>query len=134
MLGKGRYLTQWLSIYLTYDSSPLNASPSPLSEREYGQIINQIQMAALKITLTGPAQLFISKRILAFDFTRINVSIGTFNLYSGEIRGGKETETDFYGNQVNKQAFFAYFLVKDNLIAARGKGGGLALWGKIEDC
>jgi len=28
------------------------------------------------------------------------------------------------------EVFFVYFLVTDDCIAARGKGGGLAIWGK----
>ena len=31
---------------------------------------------------------------------------------------------------LKEQAFFNYFYFSKNLIAARGKGGGLALWGR----
>jgi hypothetical protein len=131
LLGKGRYLGQWLKIYLSYLDSPLKASLPNLPDREYGTITNQVQIAALTLTLTGPIQLLITKRILAFDFTRLEINLGKLNLYQGYIRGGKEKEDQFYGEQIKKQAFFAYFAVTDSFIAARGKGGGLALWGRV---
>jgi hypothetical protein len=131
LLGKGRYLGQWLKIYLSYCDSPLKESLPILPDREYGTINNQVQIAALTLTLTGPVQLLTTKGILAFDFTRLEISLGKLNLYQGYIRGGKEKEDQFYGNKIKKQAFFAYFTVTDSFIAARGKGGGLAFWGKV---
>lgn len=130
-ISKGRYLGQWLRIYLSYLDSPLKNSSSTLPDREYGTVTNQVQIAALSLTLTGPVQLFTTKGILAFDFTRLEIGLGTLKLYQGYIRGGKEKEEIFYGNSIKEQAFFAYFAVTDSFIAARGKGGGLALWGKV---
>ena len=47
------------------------------------------------------------------------------------IRGGKDSDESFFSQNLNQQAFFSYFLVTDKFIAARGRGGGLALWQKI---
>jgi len=49
-------------------------------------------------------------------------------VYSGEFRGGKEKE--IYDQPIAKLPFFAFFLVTEDFIAARGRGGGLALWVK----
>jgi hypothetical protein len=54
-------------------------------------------------------------------------------LYDGYIRKGQEREARFYEQGVKEQAFFTYFLVQNNAIAARGRGGGLALWTRVSD-
>ena len=51
-------------------------------------------------------------------------------VYSGEFRGGKATATDFSAQSIRTLPFFAFFLVTEDFIAARGRGGGLALWVK----
>jgi len=51
-------------------------------------------------------------------------------VYKGYIRGGEAKEKTFYDESVGKQAFFTYFIVENEIIAARGRGGGLALWSR----
>ena len=80
------------------------------------------------MVLTGPVKFYAKTNILAFDFTQIKVSVSGFNLYTGYIRNGKNREADFCQQSIKEQAFFTYFLVNNSCIAARGKGGGLALW------
>lgn len=46
----------------------------------------------------------------------------------GQIRGGKAQELDFYNQSIGKLPFFGFFLVTEDFIAARGRGGGLAIW------
>ena len=70
---------------------------------------------------------------MAFDFTKITVKLFGIKLYSGYIRGGKESENKFLTENVAKQAFFTYFLIQEKFIAARGRGGGLAIWKKLEN-
>lgn len=62
----------------------------------------------------------------------MQVTLAGLKLYSGYIRGEKKREADFYQQKLKEQAFFNYFLVEDDYIAARGKGGGLALWTKVK--
>jgi hypothetical protein len=52
-------------------------------------------------------------------------------LYNGSVRGGLKTATNFENEPISKQAFFTYFYVSEEAIAARGKGGGLALWSRV---
>jgi len=93
-------------------------------------ISNQIVLGAVKLSVSGPVKFFPKTRLLAFDFTRLNLTLFNRSLYSGFIRNGQVSEANFYQESIKKQAFFAYFLITETMIAARGRGGGLALWVK----
>jgi hypothetical protein len=82
--------------------------------------------------LTGSIKFLAVKNILAFDLTRITVRVEGLNLYRGYIRGGEIKENEFEKESINKQAFFSYFLLDKEIIATRGRSGGLALWCKSE--
>ncbi len=125
VLGAGRFLPRWVTIELSY----LESTSSP----EQGTVENAVELGILKMVLTGPVKFYPKTNILAFDFTRIKVSVSGFNLYTGYIRNGKNREADFYQQSIKEQAFFTYFLVNHSCIAARGRGGGLALWTKVKD-
>lgn len=125
VLGTGRYLPRIIKIKITYDRDQNESS-------ETGKVENSVQFAFLNLSLTGPVKFLARKNILAFDFTVITVTIFGFKLYQSYIRGGKCQEKEFYQTKISKQAFFTYFLIQENFIAARGKGGGLALWNKNE--
>jgi len=122
VLGAGKFLPKLVNIQLTYSQSE--------NSQQQGNVENSVELGLLKIVLTGSVQFWAKKNILAFDFTRMQLSLSGFNLYRGYIRGGKDREATFYKQTLKQQAFFTYFLVEDNYIAARGKGGGLALWVK----
>jgi hypothetical protein len=123
ILGAGRFLPKWVKIHLSY-------SPSD-STQERGRVQNSVELGLLQLVLTGPTQFWSKTNILAFDFTRMKVSLSGLKLYEGYIRGGEERETRFYEQSVKEQAFFTYFLVQNQSIAARGRGGGLALWTRV---
>jgi hypothetical protein len=36
-------------------------------------------------------------------------------------------------DKISKQAFFTYFYVSEEAMAARGKGGGIALWSRVKN-
>ena len=130
VLGAGRYVPGFVSIHLSYTADPLTTDISVESAFEAGTMTNQVQCGPLRITLSGPAKLLKKNNILAFDFTRIRLQLGNVTLYQGAVRGGATSEASFYSASVGKQAFFNYFLVQPDLLAARGRGGGLALWGR----
>jgi hypothetical protein len=123
LLGSGRYLPRWLTISLTY-----HRSPSPESLEETDTITDRVELGALQLSLSGPARFLAPQRILAFDFTRMTVTLFGATLYSGYIRGGEAREAKFFSDTIKTQAFFAYFLLTERAISARGRGGGLALW------
>ena len=125
ILGAGRFLPKWVKIHLSYLSSE--------SGQEQGTVQNSVELGPLLLVLTGPTQFWQKTNILAFDFTRMRVSLSGLKVYEGYIRGGQDREAHFYEQSVKKQAFFTYFLVQNQSIAARGRGGGLALWTRVKD-
>lgn len=130
VLGAGKYIPRFISIKITYESN----EPSGVSDRHNntGRVKNLVKLASIELSLTGPTKLLENKRIMAFDFTTIKIVAFGLKVYDGYIRNGKITEANFYQQTIKEQAFFNYFYVSEDLIAARGKGGGLALWGR--DC
>jgi hypothetical protein len=122
ILGKGFYIPK-----LTFVGIYFNLTDKA---KFRGEIGNQVKIGSLSLQLSGPAQWQNKKNLLAFDFNQALVKLFNTNIYSGGIRGGKSKSEDFYHQSIAKQAFFAFFLVTDDFIAARGRGGGLALWKK----
>jgi hypothetical protein len=114
ILGSGRYISRLFKIYITLKPDQT--------------IDNTVLFGNINLTVSGLTKFLDKKNILAFDFTRIEVKIFGLTLYKGAMRGGKESEAKFYQDSIKKQAFFAYFLVDNDFLAARGRGGGLALW------
>ena len=126
VLGAGRYIPEWVAkIQIAYSAEPVADGEA---DSETGRVENSVQVGAIVLTLSGPTKFLVNKNILAFDFTRITVKVLGKTVYQGFIRGGEAREAEFFSLSVGKQAFFAYFLVEDGIIAARGRGGGLALW------
>ena len=93
-----------------------------------GEIANQVQLGALLLKLTGPCEYLNKKNLLAFDFTQMELSLFARAVYRGNMRGGKAQAENFYNRGIAKLPFFAFFWVTEDFIAARGRGGGLALW------
>ena len=123
ILGAGRFLPKLVRIHLSYSQSE--------SEQERGTVQNSVELGLLKLVLTGPTRFLSKTNLLAFDFTRMQVSLSRLKLYEGYIRGGQDREARFYEQSLKQQAFFTYFLVENRCIAARGRGGGLALWTRV---
>ncbi|MBE9066365.1 hypothetical protein IQ260_06840 [Leptolyngbya cf. ectocarpi LEGE 11479] len=116
-LGAGRYLPKIVKIQLTYQAH----------EGEQGSVQNSVRLGQLKLELTGPVKFWPKTGCLAFDFTQIQIAIGGLTLYQGRIKP-EAADQEFYRQTLKEQAFFKYFWVTDSGIAARGRGGGLALW------
>jgi hypothetical protein len=125
VLGAGRFIPRWLSIQLAYAQAP--------GQENQGTVHNTVRLGPLSLTLTGPMQFYPQNRILAFDFTRLKLQVGAATLYDGAVRGGHDQEARFFQQPLSDKAFFSYFLADSNRIAARGRGGGLALWIRQED-
>lgn len=123
VLGSGRYIPRLIKIEIVYENK-LPSTPNA------GKVSNCVELGFLKLVLSGPIKFISQKSILAFDFTYLALSLGGFKIYDGYLRNGLEKETKFWETEIKYQAFFKYFLIEDNVIAARGKGGGLALWSR----
>ncbi|HAN47051.1 MAG TPA: hypothetical protein DCQ32_10965 [Cyanobacteria bacterium UBA8156] len=113
-MGSGQYLPGWLGITLTYTPAQ--------------RVENRVQLGLWSLTLSGPVRCAAAPNILAFDFTELHLQWGNRTLYRGAMRGGSIAEAQFPEKPLREQAFFVYFYVGTRAIAARGRGGGLALW------
>ena len=122
-LGSGRYIPQLLSIQIAYEADRQKTFNT-------GRVKNTVIVGFITFSLSGPVKFLERKNILAFDFTRTIVKFFGRSIYDGYIKDGASREQKFYQEKINQQAFFSYFLIQDRFIAARGKGGGLALWTK----
>ncbi|HEY9626359.1 MAG TPA: hypothetical protein V6C84_03580 [Coleofasciculaceae cyanobacterium] len=122
-LGKGFYLPKLTPAYITFAAAQAAASPPDL-----GEITNQIQVGTVKLRLTGLCRYSSPKNLLAFDFNHMQIVALDRSLYQGAFRGGKEQAEKFSQLSIAKLPFFAFFCVTEGYIAARGRGGGLALW------
>lgn len=117
VIGRGRYLPRGLCIKLHYD----------IDTETTGSVQNSVSLGPLKLRLTGPVKFWPQPQCLAFDFTQLCITVGGLTLYRGRVKP-EAADQDFYELPLKEQAFFKYFWQTDEGIAARGRGGGLALW------
>lgn len=123
LIGSGRYVPRFVKIKICYSRDSNLSLPQ-------GMVHNSVELGVLQLTVAGPARMLDKKNIVAFDFTRLTVKGLGRKFYEGTLRGGTKSEEIFYQESIAKQAFFAYFLISDRLIAARGREGGIALWAR----
>ncbi|MBD0302783.1 MAG: hypothetical protein ICV85_11575 [Tolypothrix sp. T3-bin4] len=121
ILGKGFYVPNFIKIHVSF-----NATFEQDSNR--GEISNQVEFGPVLLKLTGPVQYLNKKNLLAFDFNQMFISLFGRVVYDRPMRSGKVKTEDFYNQPIAKLPFFAFFLVAEDFIAARGRGGGLAFW------
>jgi hypothetical protein len=122
VMGKGRYVPQFAPAQISF--LPLDL---PVKGAE-GEIGNQVQLGGLRFKLTGFYRYPSHKNLLAFDFAQAQLTLFGRTLYAGKFGKGNALATEFGDRALSQLPFFAFFLATDQLIAARGRGGGLALW------
>lgn len=120
--GKGRFLPRFLKVEITYTSDEDRAAEL------FGTVENAVTIGPISLRLSGPTRFWPNTNSLGFDFTALQARLGGLPLYTGSIRGGIERNQIFKAQSLKDQAFFTFFIVEPDYIAARGKGGGLALW------
>lgn len=128
-IGKGFYLPQIAPAQISFSAA------EPGRETDSGNLAigNQVRVGFCLLRLTGPARYSSQKNLLAFDFTQLQLSLLGQTIYQGGFPGGQTKAKNFDHQPIAKLPFFAFFLVTESLIAARGRGGGLALWVKEAD-
>jgi len=119
---KGIYVPKIAQAQISFTQPP---GIEPISYS--GKIGNQIQVGSILFRVTGPLHYPGKKNLLVFDFTQVQFSVFGKALYSGNFRSGAEAIALAH-RAISKLPFFTFFLVTENFIAARGRGGGLALW------
>ncbi len=95
-------------------------------------IQNQLRVGPLKLRFTGPAKFLPKKNLLAFDFVRLQVLVGSLLLVNLPLPGKAAKTEKFLATPVGKLPFFAFFAAQADYVAARGRGGGLALWARAD--
>lgn len=126
VLGNGFYVPKFAVAQISFQSEPDEAASGK------GMIANQVEVGPVRLRFTGPAHYLGKKNLLAFDFTHVQLHVLGRTAYSGAVPGRK-LKQDFYAQSVGELPFFAFFRVTPELIAARGRGGGLALWVKANN-
>lgn len=120
--AKGIYVPKIAQAQISF-TQPADSEPTS----DAGEIGNQIQVGSLLFWLTGPFRYSGKKNLLAFDFNQAQFSVFGKTLYSGNFRSSTQSVA-FEQQATAKLPFFAFFLVTEDFIAARGRSGGLALW------
>ena len=122
-LGRGYYLPKFAPASIAFTRELASST---------GTATNRLLVAGIQLQFTGPCRYPGKKNLLIFDFTQIQLKILGSTIYQGNIRSGKNGEQDFENSSISKLPFFAFFWAGANGIAARGRGGGLALWVRDE--
>lgn len=126
--GSGKTLPSWFNIQLIYQGLDSHNEP----QLDQGFIRNRVEIGGLVLELSGPWMYYSTSRIMAFDFLYLKIELLGRSLFSIPVRGGKNAEDQFWDQPLKEKAFFKYFEVTPHAIAARGKGGGIALWTKVD--
>lgn len=121
VLGKGFYVPKFIKIHVSFNTTLEQ-------DLDRGEIGNQVEFGPVLLKLTGPVQYLGKKNLLAFDFNQMLISLFGRIVYNRPMRSGKVQTEDFYNQSIAKLPFFGFFLVTEDFIAARGRGGGLAFW------
>jgi hypothetical protein len=120
---RGFYLPSWVPAQIGFAASGVEAYPI--------SITNQITVGLVSLRLSGPAKFIEKKNLIGFDFTQIAVKILGQTVYNGKFPSPREGKV-FADIAIGKLPFFAFFEVNEQFIAARGRGGGLAIWVKAD--
>jgi hypothetical protein len=126
-VGKGWFVPTLAPAQISFNKAPA------ADAQDAGEIGNQVQLGPILVRFTGPCRYLGKKNLLPFDFTQLQICLLGRSVYQGSFRGGKPQEQEFYTRSIAKLPFFAFFLITDQLIAARGRGGGLALWIRVDE-
>jgi hypothetical protein len=115
---RGFYLPSWIPAQICFQSGD---GDLPIA------ITNEIAIGLVNLKLTGPARFSEKKNLLAFDFTQLEVKILGQRIYNGKFPSPREGKV-FMDLAIGRLPFFTFFVVNEQFIAARGRGGGLAIW------
>lgn len=98
------------------------------AEPETLTITNELRVGPFHLQFTGPARYPGKKNLLVFDFTHLELRGFQQRLYQQAIATHKYQQQSFDETAIARLPFFAFFAATPDYIAARGRGGGLAIW------
>lgn len=123
LLSPGFYLPKFVPAEISF------ASDNPATHQ--GTISNQVTLGGLWLRFTGPCRFQPKRNLLAFDFTEMAIGAGDRPLWQRTLR--QESAEAFAAKAIANLPFFAFFQAAPDFVAARGRGGGLAVWVKPSD-
>ena len=123
-LGKGFYFPQFIPASISFTPDATNP--------QIGEIANQVAVGLVKLKLIGPYRYLGKKNLLAFDFVDVEVRILDRVVYQGKMPRKNKIDREFASKSIAQLPFFSFISASNQGIAARGRGGGLALWVKSE--
>ena len=125
-MGNGFYVPGFVKANISFYPAEANQTLNP-NQLKIG---NQLQVGLISFKFNGPAKFLGKKNLLGFDFTQIQLGFLGQTIYSGGFRGGEKKNQEFEQKHIRDLPFFTFFAIGENYIAARGRGGGLAIWVK----
>jgi hypothetical protein len=131
-LGRGYYLPKFAPASITFNQVGTTLADGDSSsihpEGCTGTITNKLLVGTVRFQFTGPCRYPGKKNLLAFDFTQLQFKLLGLTVYEGKLPNNKRAGKDFDRLSIAQLPFFTFFWASPNGIAARGRGGGLALW------
>jgi hypothetical protein len=125
--GQGWYVPRLAAAHITFEPIESTDSATTAAAIEGGMITNQLQLGALQLQFAGFCRTEGKKNLVAFDFTQMQVRLFERRVWQLALRSDL-TAIEFAQRSIAKLPFFTFFAVMDDLLAARGRGGGLAIW------
>ncbi len=119
-VGKGFYVPRWAIAHLSLVVNP--DQPDQLC------IANQLRVGPVHIHFSGPARYHAKRNLVAFDFTHLTLRCFGLPVYQGGFKRPQRGKSSFADTAIAQLPFFSFFAATDAYLAARGRGGGLALW------
>lgn len=131
--GRGFYVPSLATAHIAFERSPNRSSESGMSNETLldashteGEITNQVRVGSLVLRFTGPFRYESKKNILAFDFTQVQILLFDRQIFSRSLL--RDSTPPFNQRPIAKLPFFAFIWANGQAVAARGRGGGLAIW------
>lgn len=146
--GRGFYVPGWIRATISFEQISLSeeskesaanddnndnqgAGEQAASTSVAMTVTNRLQMGAIALKLTGPAKYLNRKNLLAFDFHQFEIFALGKRVWTAPFSGRRSDSDTFESQSIATLPFFSFIAVTDDCIAARGRGGGLALWVKV---
>ncbi|MGP1384493.1 MAG: hypothetical protein ACTS2F_13090 [Thainema sp.] len=128
--GRGFYVPKFVTAQIQFQPSETQSLASSASEQSAIAIGNQLRLGPLAFKVNGPARRD-RKNLVAFDFTQMQLQLFGQSLYQGNMQNKARSDQPFAQQPIAKLPFFNFFYISDTLLAARGRGGGLAIWSRV---
>ncbi len=128
--GRGFYIPKFVQAQIQFQPFEVQHSTRPDAEQSAIAIGNQLRLGPLAFKVKGPARRE-HKHLIAFDFIQMQLQLFGRSFYQSKMQNKARSDQPFEQQPISKLPFFNFFYVSDNLIAARGRGGGLAIWSRV---